>query len=64
MGNGVYLPGFDSHSGHGVVDVDVFDSNVGYTSLGVVPAEASDADSMARTTVNAVNFYVGASSLD
>ena len=64
MGNGVYLPGFDSHSGHGVVDVDVLDCNVGDTSFGVVPAEASDADSMARTTVNAVYFYVGASSLD
>lgn len=61
---GVYLPGFDADAIHGIVYVNVFNRNVGDASFGVIPPEASYADSMARTTVNAVYFYIRASSLD
>lgn len=63
-GNWCYLPGFNSDTSHGIMNVNVLYSNVRNTCLRVVPPKASNADSMARTTVNAVYFHIRASSLD
>lgn len=59
-----YLPRFNSDTCHRVVDIDVFDGNVGDASFSVVPPKASDAYPVARTTVNVVYFNIVASSLD
>lgn len=60
----MHLPGLDSDTGHGAVQIDVPHGDVRHTGFAVVSSEPTDADSMARSTIYVVDVNVRAARLD
>lgn len=61
---GRYLPSLDPDCGHSIMHVNVSNSNICNTSLGIIPAKSTYTYSMPGPTIQAVYIYIRTSRLD